>query len=125
VLLSLLGGLGLLLTLIGVFGMTAYAVARRTQEIGVRMAFGATAADVVRAMMRDAVWPVAIGIAAGLAGAWAATRVIATFLYDTTPTDVPAFAAATALLASAALIAVWIPARRAAQVDPVTSLRSE
>jgi predicted permease len=125
VLLSLLGGLGLLLTLVGVFGMTAYAVARRTQEIGVRMAFGATARDVVRQMVRDAAWPVAIGIAAGLAGAWAATRVIATFLYDTAPTDVTAFASAAGLLALAALVAVWIPARRAAQVDPVTSLRSE
>jgi predicted permease len=125
VLLSLLGGLGLLLTLIGVFGMTAYAVARRTQEIGVRMAFGASTRDVVREMVRDAAWPVAIGLAAGLAGAWAATRLISTFLYDTTPTDVPAFAAAVTLLACAALVAVWIPARRAALVDPVTSLRSE
>ncbi len=125
VLLSLLGGLGLLLTLIGVFGMTAYAVARRTQEIGVRMAFGATAGDVVREMVRDSAWPVAIGLAVGLAGAWAATRVIATFLFDTTPTDLPAFAAAAALLALAALVAVWIPSRRAARVDPVTSLRSE
>lgn len=125
VLLSLLGGLGLLLTLIGVFGMTAYAVARRTQEIGVRMAFGASAGDVVREMVRDAAWPVAIGLAVGLAGAWGATRVISTFLYDTTPTDVPAFAMAAALLAFAALMAVWIPARRAALVDPVTSLRSE
>ena len=71
-LLSLLGGLGLLLTLIGVFGMTAYAVARRTQEIGVRMAFGASARDVVREMVRDAAWPVAIGLAVGLVGAWGA-----------------------------------------------------
>jgi len=125
VLLSLLGGLGLLLTLIGVFGMTAYAVARRTQEIGVRMAFGASARDVVREMVRDAAWPVAIGMTVGLVGAWGATRVISTFLFDTTPTDVPAFAAAAALLAFAALVAVWIPARRAALVDPVTSLRSE
>jgi predicted permease len=125
VLLSLLGGLGLLLTLIGVFGMTTYAVARRTQEIGVRMAFGATARDVVRDMVRDAAWPVAAGLASGLAGAWGATRVITAFLFETTPTDVPAFVAATALLACAALVAVWIPARRAAHVDPVTSLRSE
>jgi ABC-type antimicrobial peptide transport system permease subunit len=89
------------------------------------MAFGASARDVVREMVRDAAWPVAIGLAVGLAGAWGATRVISSFLYDTTPTDVPAFAVASALLALAALIAVWIPARRAALVDPVTSLRSE
>jgi predicted permease len=125
VLLSLLGALGLLLTLIGVSGMTAYAVARRTQEIGVRMAFGATAADVVREMVRGAAWPVALGIAAGLGGAWAATRLISTFLFQTRPTDVPAFAVAAGGLAVAALIAVWIPARRAAHVDPVISLRSE
>ncbi len=125
VLLSLLGALGLALTLIGVSGMTAYAVARRTQEIGVRMAFGATAADVVREMMRSAAWPIALGIAAGLAGAWAATRLISTFLFQTTPTDAPTFATAAGLLALAALVAVWIPARRAGHVDPVTSLRSE
>lgn len=125
VLLTLLGSLGLLLTLIGVFGMTAYAVARRTQEIGVRMAFGATPADVVCEMIRDAAWPVALGIAAGLAGAWAATRVIKTFLFQTTPTDAATFVSAAVLLALAALLAVWIPSRRAARVDPVTSLRSE
>jgi len=125
VLLGLLGGLGLLLTLIGVFGMTAYAVARRTQEIGVRMALGATAKDVIRAMINDASWPVTIGIAAGLVGAWLATRLISTFLFDTTPTDPPTFAAAAGLLAVAAFVAVWIPARRAARVDPVTSLRAE
>ncbi len=125
VLLSLLGGLGLLLTLIGVFGMTAYTVARRTQEIGVRMAFGANAGDVVRQMLLEAARPLAIGIAAGLGGAWAVTRVISTFLYETTPTDPVAFAAAAAVLAAAAILAVWIPARRAARVDPVTSLRTE
>ena len=125
VLLSLLGGLGLLLTLIGVFGMTAYAVARRTQEIGVRMAFGATASNVVREFVREARWPVGIGIAIGLAGAWAATRVIATFLFETTPTDVPTFVTAAAILATTALIAVWLPARKAARVDPVTSLRAD
>jgi ABC-type antimicrobial peptide transport system permease subunit len=89
------------------------------------MAFGATAADVVREMVRGAAWPVALGIAAGLGGAWAATRLISTFLFQTTPTDVPAFATAAGLLAVAALIAVWIPARRAAHVDPVISLRSD
>jgi hypothetical protein len=125
VLLGLLGGLGLLLTLIGVFGMTAYAVARRTQEIGVRMAFGATASDVVRAMVTDGTWPVTIGITAGLVGSWFATRLISTFLFQTTPTDAPTFAAAAGTLALAALVAVWIPARRAARVDPVRSLRVE
>lgn len=125
VLLGLLGGLGLLLTLIGVFGMTAYAVARRTQEIGVRMAFGATAASVVRAMVADAAWPVTIGVAVGLGGSWYATQLISSFLFEMTPTDASTFGAAAATLAAAALIAVWIPARRAARVDPVRSLRVE
>ena len=124
-LLGLLGGLGLLLTLVGVFGMTAYAVARRTQEIGVRIAFGATAWNVVRTMMTDAMWPVSLGIAVGLVGAWFATRLISTFLFETTPTDVPTFAAAASFLALAASFAVWIPSRRAAHVDPVKSLRVE
>jgi putative ABC transport system permease protein len=125
VLLGLLGGIGLLLTLIGVFGMTAYSVARRTQEIGVRMAFGAQPADVVTTMMKDAFVPLAAGVVAGLAGAWFATRLIATFLFEMTPNDVPTFAGAAVILSLAALIAVWIPARRAARVDPVASLRAD
>jgi len=125
VLLGLLGGIGLLLTLIGVFGMTAYSVARRTQEIGVRMAFGAQPADVVTTMMKDAFVPLAAGVVAGLAGAWFATRLIATFLFEMTPNDVPTFAGAAVILSLTALIAVWIPARRAARVDPVASLRAD
>jgi putative ABC transport system permease protein len=125
VLLGLLGGVGLLLTLIGVFGMTAYSVARRTQEIGVRMAFGAQPADVVRTMMKDASVPVAAGVVAGLIGAWFATRLIATFLFQLAPNDVPTFVGAAVVLSLAALIAVWLPARRAARVDPVASLRAE
>jgi predicted permease len=125
VLLSLLGGLGLLLALVGIFGVTAYTVARRTREIGVRMAFGARARQVVGTMLRDAVWPVAIGLAVGLAGATFATKVIASFLFETTPTDVPTFAAVAIALAVSAMIAAWIPARRAARVDPVSALRSE
>jgi predicted lysophospholipase L1 biosynthesis ABC-type transport system permease subunit len=122
VLLSLLGGLGLLLTLIGVFGMTATPW-RRTQEIGVRIAFGATARDVGWAMLADAMWPVTIGLAIGLTGAWFATRLISTFLFETTATDAPTFVVAACILGLAALTAVWIPARRAARVDPVKSLR--
>jgi predicted permease len=124
-LLALLGGCGLLLTLVGIFSMTAYAVARRTREIGVRMAFGARPVDVVRAVVRDAVWPVALGLAVGLAGAWFATRVIASFLFQTTPHDPATLASVVVLLGAAACLAAWIPARRAASVDPVRALRSE
>ncbi len=82
---SLLGALELLLTLIGTGGVTAYAVARRTQEIGVRMAFGADPRSVVWTMMRDATWPVAAGLAVGLGGACFASRLVASFLFETTP----------------------------------------
>jgi predicted permease len=125
ILLSLLGGFGLLLTLVGIFSMTAYAVARRTREIGIRMAFGARPADVVRHVVGDTVWPVLIGMAVGLGGAFYATRVVAAFLFETTPHDPGTFLGVVALIAAAAGLAAWIPARRAAKVEPVTALRAE
>jgi putative ABC transport system permease protein len=124
-LLGLLGSLGLLLTLVGIFSMTAYAVARRTQEIGIRMAFGAGAADVVRTMVRDAAWPAFVGLFAGIAAAMYATRIVAGFLFETTPHDPATFAAVAVLVSAAALVAAWLPARRAARVDPVIALRAE
>ena len=124
-LLSVLGGLGLMLTLVGIFGTTAYAVARRTQEVGIRMALGARPGQMVGAIVRDAAGPVAIGIAAGLAGAAGVTRVIASFLFETEPTDPLTFTATTVALAVTALMAAWIPARRAAHVHPVTALRAD
>ena len=125
VLLGLLGGLGLVLALIGVFGMTAYAVERRTQEIGVRIAFGARPRDVLTTMLGDAALPVGVGIVVGLGGATVATRLIASFLFDTTPTDPATLAAVAVLLSAAAAGAAWIPARRAARVNPVIALRAE
>lgn len=105
--------------------MTAYAVARRTREIGVRMAFGATPGDVVRAEVRGSVWPVVLGVAAGLIGSWWATQVIQTFLFQTEPRDLTTFGVVALLLSVAAIIAAWIPARRAARVDPIIALRAE
>jgi ABC-type antimicrobial peptide transport system permease subunit len=123
VLLGLMGGLGLVLTLVGIFGTTAYAVGRRTQEIGVRMALGAQPRQVVAAVLFDSLWPTLTGIVVGLGAATLATRVIASFLFNTEPTDPGTFAAAAVLMALAAALAAWIPARRAALVDPVEALR--
>jgi ABC-type antimicrobial peptide transport system permease subunit len=123
--LSLLGGLGLLLTLIGIFATTAYAVARRTQEVGIRMALGARPGRMVGAIVADAAWPVALGIVLGLAGAAGVTQVIASFLFETEPTDPLTLVTTVVAMAATALMAAWIPARRAAQVDPVTALRAE
>lgn len=123
VLLSLLGGLGLALALVGVFGLTAYAVARRTWEIGVRMTFGARPSQVVGAIVRDAAVPVAAGTVVGLLAAVAATRVIETFLFETPPTDPATFATVAIVLAVTGIIAAWIPARRAVRIDPLVALR--
>jgi putative ABC transport system permease protein len=124
-LLTMLGVFGLLLTLVGIFSMTAYAVARRTREVGVRVAFGARPAQVVGVMIRDALWPVAFGLVAGLAGTYYATRVIASFLFQTAPYDPLTLVSVVALLAAAACLAAWLPARRAAAIDPVAALRAD
>jgi predicted permease len=125
VLLSLLGGLGLVLAMVGVFGMTAYSVTRRTQEIGVRMVFGAQPGAMVARIVRDAGIPILIGTVAGLAGATLATKAISSFLFQTTPVDVPTFSVVALVLVMAGCLAAWLPARRAARVDPVSALRSE
>jgi putative ABC transport system permease protein len=124
-LLTLLGVFGLLLTLVGIFSMTAYAVARRTREISVRVALGARPAQVVGVMIRDAVWPVVFGLVAGLAGTYYATRIIKSFLFQTAPHDPATFVGVVALLGIAACLAAWLPARRAASVDPSAALRAE
>jgi len=125
VLLGLLGGLGMVLALVGVFGMTAYSVNRRTAEIGVRMAFGARPGQVVTTMLRDSAIPVVIGTMLGIGGALLATRVITSFLFNTAPTDAATLAAVALTLAVAGGLAALLPALRAAKVDPATSLRAE
>jgi putative ABC transport system permease protein len=122
---GILGGLGLALALAGVFGVTSYAVSRRTHEMGVRIALGAHPRQIVRSVVSESAWPVVIGIGVGLASAGAATRVIRSFLFETEPTDVSTFVVTAVGLATAALLAAWLPARRAARIDPVAALRSE
>jgi predicted permease len=125
VLLGLLGGFGLVLALVGVFGMTGYAVARRTGEIGVRLAFGARPAQVVQSMVRDSAIPIAVGTVAGVGGALMTTRVIKSFLFETAPTDPATLAAVAATVIAAGCLAALVPAQRAAKVDPASSLRAE
>ncbi|HET9370875.1 MAG TPA: ABC transporter permease [Vicinamibacterales bacterium] len=125
VLLGLLGGLGFALALVGVFGMTAFSVARRTSEIGVRMAFGARPGQVVMTMVRDAAWPIALGTLAGVGGALLASQVIRSFLFATEPNDPVTLATVAIGLAVVGSLAALVPSLRAAKVDPVASLRTE
>ena len=123
-----LGGfaiLALLLASIGVYGTTAYTVARRTHEIGVRMALGAATGDVLRTVLCQGLKLMAIGIAIGLVGALAATRIIRSLLHDISPTDPLTFVCVSLLLTGAAMLACYLPARRAARIDPMQALRYE
>jgi ABC-type antimicrobial peptide transport system permease subunit len=117
------GGLGLLLAAIGLYGVTSHAVTSRRAEIGIRMALGAGAHDVVRLVLKRTAKLVALGIAFGAAlSAWAATYV-GTLLYGLEPRDPWTFAAAAALLSAVAVLAAWLPARRASRIDPMQALR--
>jgi predicted permease len=114
-----------LLAGIGVYGTLAYAVSRRTHEIGIRMALGARSRDVLRAVLRQGVTLAVIGLVLGLAGALAATRILRSRLYDISPTDPLTFVCVGALLVGVALLACYLPARRAARIDPMVALRYE
>ncbi len=119
------GVLALVLASIGIYGTMAYSVSRRTNEIGIRMALGAQPGRVLQMVLVEASWLVAMGVAAGLAGALALARLIAAMLYGLRPWDPLTFAGSAALLILVALGASWIPARRAAGVNPMKALRHE
>ncbi len=124
----LLGGFAcaaMLLALLGVFGVISYSVSQRTQEIGVRMALGAGAGDVARLVIREGMLLAGLGIVFGVLGALTVTRFISALLFGVQPTDVPTYAGVSAILAFAALVAAWLPARRASKVDPIVALRYE
>jgi ABC-type antimicrobial peptide transport system permease subunit len=124
-LLSGFGVLALLLAALGIYGVLAYAVSRRTREIGVRMALGAQVADVLRLVLRQGIGLTIIGLALGLVGAFCATRLLHGFLYEVKPLDPMTFVVVVLILALVALAACWLPARRAAQVNPMVALRHE
>jgi predicted permease len=117
--------LALLLACIGLYGVMSYDVARRTHEIGIRMALGARGADVLRMILRETLWLVVIGLALGLAAASAATKLVEGLLFGLEATDTLTMALAALLLLAVATLAGWLPARRAARVDPMAALRHE
>jgi putative ABC transport system permease protein len=124
-LLGIFAGAALGLAVIGLYGVMAYAVTQRTHEIGVRMALGARRADVLWLVLRQGMRLTALGLAVGLAGALALTRVLRTHLYEIGPTDATTFASVSLLLVFVALLACLIPARRATKVDPMVALRHD
>jgi predicted lysophospholipase L1 biosynthesis ABC-type transport system permease subunit len=119
------GTIGLLLAAIGLYGVSAYNVSRRTREIGIRVAVGAATGQVMRLVVGGAAALTAIGAVIGLVLAAAAARLLSAFLYGVGPLDATAFVGGTLLLAAAAVAATLVPARRAARVDPMVALRAE
>jgi putative ABC transport system permease protein len=117
--------LALAVSAVGVYGTINYSVARRTHEIGIRMALGAERGDVLAMILGQGLRLTAVGVALGLAGAWVSTRVLGTLLFGVRPSDGVAFACGSGVLVLAALLACYIPARRATRVDPLEALRHE
>jgi predicted permease len=125
VLIGFFGITALLLAAVGLFGLIAYSVNRRTREFGVRIALGATSGDVLRLVLGQGLQTILIGVSIGIAGSFAVSQTLSTLLFGVTATDPVTFAGVTLLLVAVALLACYIPARRATKVDPMVALRYE
>jgi ABC-type antimicrobial peptide transport system permease subunit len=122
---TIMGALGLVLAVMGVYGIVSFAVSGRTQEIGIRMALGAEARDILKLVARQGLLLVVAGLAVGLIAAWALTRAMASLLIGISATDPLTYLTVAILLSVVALAACWIPARRALRVHPMVALRYE
>jgi ABC-type antimicrobial peptide transport system permease subunit len=125
VLMSVFATVALVLTCVGIYGVVSYSVAQRVQEIGIRIALGARPSRVTRLVVAQGMRPAILGLIVGLAGALALTRLLRTMLYQVSPREPLPLGLVALLLVAIALVASYIPARRAARVDPLTALRGE
>jgi putative ABC transport system permease protein len=123
--LQVLSALALVLAATGLFAVMAYAAAQRQREFGVRMALGAAPGDLLELVLRRGLVLAALGVIIGLGAAWGLTRFLRTILYETSPHDPITYAGVAVVLLGVAALACWLPARRAARVDPVDALRAE
>jgi putative ABC transport system permease protein len=124
-LLTIFAGIAIALASIGLYGVMSYLVSQRTREMGIRMALGAQRRDVLQLVIRRGMLLTMVGVGLGLAGSFGLTRLISSLLFGVSATDLGTFGAVSSLLFVIALLACWLPARRASRVDPIVALRAE
>jgi len=124
-LLTIFAGIAIALASIGLYGVMSYSVSQRTREMGIRMALGAQRRDVLQLVIRRGMLLTMVGVGLGLAGSFGLTRLISSLLFGVSATDIGTFGAVSSLLSVIALLACWLPARRASRIDPIVALRTE